>query len=507
MTEKLMLHLVYECEVAGIKLPWDAAVKRLHPGSKEGAATQHLGKLRTILLTEGHLVPPKARTRNRLAADNSPDIRGYIRPDGAGPYETREVGWDEKIEDLSKSIENPEIIRGSGRYPRNKKTPANVTRKRGQNSTPVKAEPSSAGGTRATRRKQIDEALDRLAIKLQAEAVDIMRASRRRSTKLRMKNDRSVQDDDDYGGGDEESDSDNGSAGESDIENDEEACEDSDDDVVMDERVHADVEEEAEDSVKDAGVEEEAEDSTEGAGVEEEAEDSVEGAGAEEEAEDSVEEIIRVPDPANTRGPLLLSYQEAVEYGSLAAFERLAELDPDGNLATYSSGPDGQPIMYDGFDGLGNGMSEGLAMGDPYDQNMDIPDLVYYAVSVEIMARTCIGSLILEQVPSMGQTAGGAVIPPPSNVFSGGDLPGARYQQYPPDPFLDLARGRSNYSRGVNRGFEIATDHTATAAYSLNPPPVFSENNLSIRNFGPGPAGDKENEITGLNHTIPNPRR
>ena len=121
MIEKLMLHLQYEAEMAGIKLPLDAAVKRLHPGSKEGAAIQQLAKLRTILLTEGHMVPPKAKARNKRGPEYDPQLRGYIRPEGAGPYETRIVGWGEKIVDLTKNIENPGIYRGSGKYPRQKK--------------------------------------------------------------------------------------------------------------------------------------------------------------------------------------------------------------------------------------------------------------------------------------------------------------------------------------------------------------------------------------------------
>jgi hypothetical protein len=118
MFEKLILHLQYEAEVAGIKLPWNAAVNRLHVGSNEGAATQQLAKLREILLTEGHMVPPKAKVKNKRRLEYSPQIRGYIRPDGAGPYETRLVGWGESIVDLTESIENPGIYRGSGRYPR-----------------------------------------------------------------------------------------------------------------------------------------------------------------------------------------------------------------------------------------------------------------------------------------------------------------------------------------------------------------------------------------------------
>jgi hypothetical protein len=119
MFEKLLLHLHYEAELAGIKLPWDAAVHRLHSGSNEGAATQQLAKLREILLTEGHMVPPKAKVKNKRGVEYHSQMRGYIRPDGsADPYEARIVGWGEKIVDLAKSIENPGIYRGSGRYPR-----------------------------------------------------------------------------------------------------------------------------------------------------------------------------------------------------------------------------------------------------------------------------------------------------------------------------------------------------------------------------------------------------
>lgn len=108
----------------------------------------------------------------------------------------------------------------------------------------------------------------------------------------------------------------------------------------------------------------------------------------------------------------------------------------------------------------------------------------------------------------MGQVA---AVPRPSNAFSVGGHPGQRYQQLPPDPFLDLGRGRSSTSRGGNGGFEIATDHTATEAYGFNPPPFFTQNNLSTRDFSPSPspAGDKENDISGgtLHPNIPHPRR
>jgi len=58
MSEKLLLHIQYECQKEGIELPWARIAHRLHPGSSPGAITQHLKKLRVNLLAEGHLVPP-----------------------------------------------------------------------------------------------------------------------------------------------------------------------------------------------------------------------------------------------------------------------------------------------------------------------------------------------------------------------------------------------------------------------------------------------------------------
>ncbi len=58
MVEKLLLHLQYECHCEGIKLPWDKVVHRLSTGSSGQSALQHINKLRDILITEGHMVPP-----------------------------------------------------------------------------------------------------------------------------------------------------------------------------------------------------------------------------------------------------------------------------------------------------------------------------------------------------------------------------------------------------------------------------------------------------------------
>jgi hypothetical protein len=119
MAEKLILNLQFECHRAGILLPWDAAVKRLHPGSKGNAALQHLLKLRDILITEGHLVPPLLGKRT---VDLDPEVRGYIRNMmGNAPTDVRVVNWGENIVDRKVNIFNPDIIRGSGNYPRTKK--------------------------------------------------------------------------------------------------------------------------------------------------------------------------------------------------------------------------------------------------------------------------------------------------------------------------------------------------------------------------------------------------
>jgi len=117
MMEKLILHLQYEAQRAGIDLPWDKAMERFNPGSSAMAATQMLAKMRDYLITEGHMVPPLIGKKGAAAA--KPDVRGYIRDlKKDNPKATREVLWGEEIEDRSENLEVPGIIRGSGQYRR-----------------------------------------------------------------------------------------------------------------------------------------------------------------------------------------------------------------------------------------------------------------------------------------------------------------------------------------------------------------------------------------------------
>jgi hypothetical protein len=117
MVEKLMLHLQYECHRAGLRLPWDKIVERLSTGSSGGSAQQHLSKLRDILITEGHMVPPLLG-KQTVAQDSS--IRGYVRDESsANPTDTRIVYWGgEVIVDRKDNLEINGVIRGSGNYRR-----------------------------------------------------------------------------------------------------------------------------------------------------------------------------------------------------------------------------------------------------------------------------------------------------------------------------------------------------------------------------------------------------
>lgn len=116
MVEKLMLHLQYECHRAGLKLPWDKAVDRLSTGSSGASALQHLNKLRDILITEGHMVPPLL---GKYTIPQDPTVRGYTRDMNAEkPTDTRVVRWGEHIEDRKENLEVEGVIRGSGNYRR-----------------------------------------------------------------------------------------------------------------------------------------------------------------------------------------------------------------------------------------------------------------------------------------------------------------------------------------------------------------------------------------------------
>ncbi|ESZ90074.1 hypothetical protein SBOR_9538 [Sclerotinia borealis F-4128] len=117
MMEKLILHIVFECRRAGINLPWDKIAHRLYPASSGAAAQQYINKMRDVLITEGHLVPPPLGKK----AVFDPSIRGYIRDMDAGdPRTSRPVGWDEEIVDLKESLIVPGVSRGSGTYRRDK---------------------------------------------------------------------------------------------------------------------------------------------------------------------------------------------------------------------------------------------------------------------------------------------------------------------------------------------------------------------------------------------------
>lgn len=115
--EKLILHIVFECRRAGINLPWDKIAHRLCPASSGAAAQQYINKMRDVLITEGHLVPPPLGKK----AVFDPSIRGYIRDmDAEDPKTSRPVGWLEEIVDLKESLVIPGVSRGSGTYRRDK---------------------------------------------------------------------------------------------------------------------------------------------------------------------------------------------------------------------------------------------------------------------------------------------------------------------------------------------------------------------------------------------------
>lgn len=118
MIDKLVLIMVYECHRSGSKIPWDDIVHRLCPGSSGQAAVQHLQKLRDILLSQGHMVPPLMGRRG-VAVDET--IRGYVRDmDSAKPTDSRVLRWDEPYPDLKESLVVEGTVTGSGNYKRDK---------------------------------------------------------------------------------------------------------------------------------------------------------------------------------------------------------------------------------------------------------------------------------------------------------------------------------------------------------------------------------------------------
>jgi hypothetical protein len=116
MVEKLLLMILYECQRAGLPIPWDLIIHRLSPGSSGQSGLQFAMKLRDQLIVEGHLVPPPL---GRLGAPGPGFTRGFIRnrlqPD---PHAIRKVNWSEHIEDRRESLVEHDVIRGSGNYRR-----------------------------------------------------------------------------------------------------------------------------------------------------------------------------------------------------------------------------------------------------------------------------------------------------------------------------------------------------------------------------------------------------
>lgn len=116
MMEKLLLFLDYECHMQQVPIPWDDIVRRLQPGSSGPCATQMLMKMRERLVVEGHMVPPE-KTKPHIKPN--PKVRGFVRKDPDGdPGVVRVVAWNEPLEHPKKSLENPGITVGSGKYTR-----------------------------------------------------------------------------------------------------------------------------------------------------------------------------------------------------------------------------------------------------------------------------------------------------------------------------------------------------------------------------------------------------
>lgn len=148
MMEKLILHIVFECRRADINLPWDKIAHRLCPGSSGAAAQQYINKMRDVLITEGHLVPPPLGKK----AVFDPSIRGYIRDtDAEDPKASRSVGWLEEIVDLKESLVVPGVSRGSGTYRRDK------TRWQSNKATMGEETPTKMVGARARSDRQLSK--------------------------------------------------------------------------------------------------------------------------------------------------------------------------------------------------------------------------------------------------------------------------------------------------------------------------------------------------------------
>ncbi|KAK1777875.1 hypothetical protein QBC45DRAFT_393832 [Copromyces sp. CBS 386.78] len=115
MAEKLLLHIQYECSRYRVDIPWDSIAHRLHPGSTGSAIHQHLNRLRSHLIAEGHLVPPICqKPGSRVFVD--PHIRGYVRANQENPDDqltTRPVRFDEPLEDRKFNL--PDAVENFGR--------------------------------------------------------------------------------------------------------------------------------------------------------------------------------------------------------------------------------------------------------------------------------------------------------------------------------------------------------------------------------------------------------
>ncbi|KAK3490902.1 uncharacterized protein B0T23DRAFT_172545 [Neurospora hispaniola] len=115
MAEKLLLHIQYECSRYRVDIPWDSIAHRLHPGSTGSAIHQHLNRLRSHLIAEGHLVPPICqKPGSRVFVD--PHVRGYVRANQENPDDqltTRAVRFDEPMEDRKFNL--PDAVENFGR--------------------------------------------------------------------------------------------------------------------------------------------------------------------------------------------------------------------------------------------------------------------------------------------------------------------------------------------------------------------------------------------------------
>ena len=155
-----MLHLQYECHRADLKLPWDKVVERLSTGSSGASALQHLNKLRDILITEGHMVPPLLGKRS---VPQDVTIRGFIRDmDADKPTDTKVVRWGEHVEDRKENLEIDGVVRGSGNYRRGtykalEKNQQASGERRNRLPVELRETPAGSNGTLDTHQKKVSK--------------------------------------------------------------------------------------------------------------------------------------------------------------------------------------------------------------------------------------------------------------------------------------------------------------------------------------------------------------